>query len=342
MAVPTREEFDDLLELLKDLDAVELKGKERNLSLPHKFEDIYDFFIQIYNIWWSKREPIKNSSVMKWLQAQQHFTLGIQAAFGKGKTPFIDDNWKQSNHELATEEARSLLDFYKPINKAQFHEKIVKHNADGTYQMRNGSVVSSVEEYNVENATYIPISLFTRANFPSVETRWLIAFVEALNSYFYGEFSHIGDHYVGNAEDIDATTQATKLLIESISYSLPGSKYFGAEKLLKELEMFSCHMQLMTVLAKAYTPPIKRKNESIKERALAYDLWINFKKHKLGSKVSAIYHFLSLTGSINIVDRRTLERNVERWEMERKETERRQNEVFRGFLGDAFTCRVWP
>ncbi len=66
MAIPSEEEFDEILELLSNFNAQEILTDAE--SVEFSFDSIRDFYMEIYNLVSDKRIIINQSPVNKWLQ----------------------------------------------------------------------------------------------------------------------------------------------------------------------------------------------------------------------------------------------------------------------------------
>jgi hypothetical protein len=80
----------------------------------------------------------------------------------------------------------------------------------------------------------------------------------------------------------------------------------GLDRLRKELEVFLAESEQSK-------PPVKRMDNTARERVLAYDIWRTFRRVFRSNKSKAIYYLLNFDGVQNPPDSRNLERWVADW-----------------------------
>ena len=66
-----------------------------------------------------------------------------------------------------------------------------------------------------------------------------------------------------------------------------------------------------------FHPPVTRKDKTLKERGLVYDLSKIFRRHFRSNKAKAIYSFLELDGVENSLELRTIDRLLNKWKQDR-------------------------
>lgn len=66
-----------------------------------------------------------------------------------------------------------------------------------------------------------------------------------------------------------------------------------------------------------FNSPVTRNDETIKERMLVYDLDSSFRVHFRNSKANAIFHLMMIEGVKHNLEKRTIERLLEKWRKER-------------------------
>lgn len=309
MAIPTREEFDEILELLSNFNGQEMNSNSENIEL--NFESIRDYYLEILDLIHDKRMVLNQTPVKKWLERQSSYTRGMESAFGKEMVSRTYEKWRLINTDIAITQANFLLNLYRDYSEDEFlnSQLMGKEVLKGEYLTDEGVLVSNVEEYNRSRSDAFRYRLFNDSSV--LYGRWLNNFIVALRTYFYGESDLITRS--GEAESLE---QLKGLLnaVENLQDHLP--HYMEMSTLYIHLSQYQANVAKEIEIKSAVTSPIKQNNETVKERALVYELWRAFEKQGLGSKVTAITHFLTLEGVSNSLDRRTIERNISRWKRE--------------------------
>ena len=307
MAIPSKEDFDEILGLLANFGGAEVKSNPNEVEF--NFDAIRDFYLEIFSLVGAKRKVIDNTPVKKWLNSQKSYTLGLKSAF-KRQASFTDKDWFEKNQNLAISIAESCLEAYRPYTEDEYLYLITLNSEEvepGLYLTSSGTVTSSVDQYNNMQMHVFHHNLQNET--AVLYGRWFNRFITSLNEYFYGESELISENnYYKSLAELQSFSDALENLNKSIPHSM---RYFSLDQIVNK-ELFNVTKEIE--IKEAFATPIKKNNETVKERALAYELWQAFEKQGLGRKTAAITHFLSLEGIANSVDKRTTERNISGWE----------------------------
>lgn len=116
----------------------------------------------------------------------------------------------------------------------------------------------------------------------------------------------------------DYFEQASKALENLIKLSVLNE--FADRKHIQPVSLTSLKVDFESLLKEnriIFHTPVTRKDKTLKERGLVYDLSKIFRRHFRNNKAKAIYLFLELDGVENSLELRTIDRLLKKWKQDR-------------------------
>ncbi len=311
MAIPTKEQFDQVIEAFADFHTRELQiealrgaaSRDALLALLEKRDRLLDL----------KQERVEKSAAMRWFRAQPR-AIKAQEKFFKTRA----QNDGLSNEEYIDE----LLVDHRDMTIEDFQQKCKKdpdHYAD--LVARHGSIEKYLEYRNRVD------------KFDRVRTLLSVQMRDKFGTWHHGVFVALRDYY--HTDRWRAVYRECQDKRKRLLEALHG---------LSALQALSAHLiepiRLSPSLATARSRieeqiaadvfsiyPIRRSDETAPERTLIYDLYMNNIKHRIGKKTSIICSLMELEGIKNQLGQRNIELLLSRWESARLEYRKKLREI---------------
>jgi hypothetical protein len=311
VAIPTKEEFDDCIDILNEFNAQEVSLKVNNVEL--NFESLYDFYIEMFSIINEKRKALQKVSVLAWLYKDYGYKLAVESLFGKGCLSRSSRDWEQIAKQQAEKLATSLLEDYEYIEPEDslIEAKFIKGTSTtGGYLFSSPSgedtFVLHFEEYNSELKRAYKWLLKKHAS-TNVGV-WIRTITQNLRDYYFIDDVVVDNSKVSSNREV---LQAMKNLKELINGE--DKRFFN---LSMELEKLQEIIFWENELEEAKVKPFKQKSDALKERLLLFKTWNEMDRCGWGSNINVLCDLLTIEGIENRISRRTIERHVEKWRKE--------------------------
>jgi hypothetical protein len=288
MAVPTKEEFQEYIVLLESLYVHKLEEKLRDL--PPSYSEISDAILEINKRRHEASLKLNKTVVGLWLDGQHVYHLGMDS-LNRGfnyKSP--DDLLEHQTNEVLTE---------------------LKSNKDDKPRWLIGKL-NCRKNLMAYSETSKPL-------------------IEALLVYYYGgsaesiiQYQKEKKELLQKAKDLMQELQVhfdSPLRLE-VKSTYPSFARMSIDRTPHMIYKFADHVDKIVYACERQGSPIKRNDDTAKERLLVFNLYTalqNTPVFRGSSKSAAINHFLSIEGINNSIGQRGVEKLIQGWRKELKE-----------------------
>lgn len=321
MTIPSKKRFEEVLYAFDSCNAAELERdaartpltKDAVLGLLKKRDKLLD----------AKQEHADKCAALVWFRSQQGgkraaeiFSNSISNRKARQKTKMSGKERSEAHNEQLEVYVDELLSSIRKDTTIEDVQREIEEDAsfEDDRIIRHGSIEKYLEYRNSE---YMKTK--------DVRTELIFLMRQQFYTWHQGVFTALRDYYYtdrwrvlyleaqNKKKQLHAALDGLAALEALSSHLIEPVKFMEFEKSLR----LRIEKQIAAGLASTY--PIRRNDETARERTLMYDLYLNNTRHRIGKKPTIIYSLMMLDGIENQVDQRTIEISLSKWESARRD-----------------------
>lgn len=310
MTVPQIDEFSEVIELLRNFHAQELSASLETF-FPANYEGDSNETEQIveriikdsFSLWDQKYQKIISTTASKWISDQP----GTKAALKKRDR-------KRTSRTAAKEITRrvsAIMDANRNLTleeidrwrtRLQQHGRAPTENEESEHIAHRNS-----HEYKISRIRYR-----TSKYLNETQMTWECGIYSALKNYYFTDrWERLYEEAKNKKLDFQAAQRGLASLELASCHLISPLSTPGLERIAKSVKK-EIEEKLRFGIDTLY--PLHRKDNTSRERVLAYDFFINNKIHNMGRKSSLISNLMMIEGIENPLDLRTIERLIATWD----------------------------
>lgn len=260
------------------------------------------------NIYFQKLEQLNKCVAKKWLDSQPAIAALAKRRYSKNtkRAEPSPEEWREIRATRLLSECNDLT-----------IEEVQRWRREDSWWMNHLPSRDTVEKYvTSHNTAEAKRERFARRIVDYVGKEpfaWWRGIFVALQDYYYSDrWEKLYSEYHIKERDLKAA-RAAILTLQSLSKHL----IEPVRMPLLEKKIEAIEHQLASGVASLY--PVRRKDETTRERVLVYDLYDNNIAHRKGKRVSLIHSLMTIEGIERSLDLKTLERLVSDWHSARRQ-----------------------
>jgi len=330
MAVPSKGEFEEVLELFDSFDSSEMLMEDETIlrftdgsrldKVQPSYDDVYPIISQHQKVITKKNAEINRSACMKWLVDQNCFHRAYKSAFGELAEPDLTTDIT----ELAT---LSLLKRHEVISKDEYIKSLSSFSHVKIQDYTDDEIADMFESQNdeVRRLNRFHNALHRKLRYKFGE--WHKGLFNSLYTYHYEDMEE-SDLKIHNSQKNAAnitleSSEALLGLLNDDTRNTNNHPLSDTGKLIRVLTRLNLELEDFIAATDIRPKPIKKLGETARERLLVLNLWKEFKKWprsdgRGSTRATAINHLLSLEGINSPLEQRTIERLIKGWIDEEK------------------------
>lgn len=313
MAIPTKEQFDEVINAIAKLRATELADDARKMTVNE--EAMLSLLQKCRVIIKLKTKQIHSLYAMDWLWSQQY---GQEA---------INKYSKHYKHIKGLSDNELVKSICKDITTEYVQQRIQEdRNFYEDRVRRYGSIEGYVAYNNSEErkTELIRAKLIWKIQAP--RQQWIYGVFTSLRNYYYT--NRWADLVAENKSKITKLKSALDALesLRSLTTDLIAPTSLGMGPKSYARMRFTIENKIKADVASIY--PVERNDKTARERVLAYDLYLNNEREFNEPKTSIIHCLMNLDGIENKIGQRALDGLISKWREARNEYNEKMKEAY--------------
>ena len=304
--VPSREEFEESLSLIKARDSGFPEFEDEARALAPTEEAVRFFIESLVSTINEKRDLVNNSIVMKWLSVQDDYQKGYKLAFNKGRNKLAQEEWIEK-------QIKRLLSKYKPLSMSYFMYRYY----DPEY-VADGEEEEHLARFNTEESRLGFLRAAALKYTKGQRESWEYFYISAVNNYFIAvsdpekvikrkrlkepDDSHLFDALNSLTQYLNTSSGLSNMTDEEVSNAKDSLESIKSS--IESGSMFRFYQRAV----------IEAGDESQHERELLLTLWHWFTSRSMKPSGKALHDLISIEGIVAVVQHvRSVERLIQKW-----------------------------